>query len=192
MNLMKVALHICCAVCAAGAAERLIQEGHQVLGFFHNPNIFPPEEYLLRLENAQKVAARLNFSLHVGPYQPADWDKLVIGLKNEPEGGQRCPICFKMRLEAAYRFMLETNCEAFASTLSMGSNKSAKLIEELARQIGGDSFLSRDFKKKEGFKRAGELSKLWGLYRQNYCGCRYSLRDRDSRHSNISPPGEPE
>jgi epoxyqueuosine reductase len=178
---MKVALHICCAVCAAGAAERLIQEGHQVVGFYYNPNIYPPEEYRLRLENARIAAAQLAFPLHAGLYQPEEWERLVTGLENEPEGGQRCPLCFKMRLQATYRFMLEAGCQAFASTLSMGSNKSAALIERLAAEIGGEAFLSRDFKKKEGFKRAGELAKQWSLYRQNYCGCRYSLRDRELR-----------
>jgi predicted adenine nucleotide alpha hydrolase (AANH) superfamily ATPase len=181
MGLMKVALHICCAVCAAGAVERLIQEGHQVMGFYYNPNIFPPEEYQLRLENARKVATELGFPLNEGPYQPDDWDKQVSGLENEPEGGLRCPLCFKKRLEKTYQFMLDSGCQAFASTLSMGSNKSAVLIEQIAREIGREAFLSRDFKKKEGFKRAGELSTLWGLYRQNYCGCRYSLRDRELR-----------
>ena len=183
---MKVALHICCAVCAAGAAERLIHEGHQVVGFYFNPNIYPPEEYRLRLENARKAAEQLTFPLHEGPYQPEDWEKIIAGLENEPEGGRRCLPCFKMRLEKTYRFMLDSGCEAFASTLSMGSNKSAALIEQIGREIGGEAFLSRDFKKKEGFKRAGELSRQWGLYRQNYCGCRFSLRDRELR-----PKAEP-
>jgi epoxyqueuosine reductase len=178
---MRVALHICCAICAAGAAERLIQEGHQVVGYFYNPNIYPPEEYRLRLENARKVAHELGFELKEGPYEPEVWDALVKGLENEPEGGQRCPLCFKMRLQKTHQVMLESGCEAFASTLTMGSNKSAVLIEQLAREAGRETFISRDFKKKEGFKRAGELSRQWGLYRQNYCGCRYSLRDRDLR-----------
>jgi epoxyqueuosine reductase len=178
---MKVALHICCAVCAAGSAERLIQEGHQVVGFYYNPNIYPPEEYRLRLENARKVAGKLAFVLNTGTYFPEEWERLIEGLEKEPEGGRRCPLCFRMRLEKTYQFMLESGCEAFASTLSMGSNKSALLIEQIACQIGAERFLSRDFKKKEGFKRAGELSRLWGLYRQNYCGCQYSLRDKDLR-----------
>ena len=72
---LKVALHICCAVCAAGAAERLIQEGHQVYGFFYNPNIYPEEEYRKRLESAQKVALELKFPLQEGPYEPAEWDQ---------------------------------------------------------------------------------------------------------------------
>jgi epoxyqueuosine reductase len=178
---MKVALHICCAVCAAGAAERLQQEGHQVQGFFYNPNIYPEEEYLRRLENAQKVAMELHFPLTAGPYLPDDWSQLTAPLAGEPEGGRRCPVCFRMRLEKTYEFMQESACEIFTSTLTMGSNKPADLIGRLGREVGGGRFLPQDFKKKEGFKRAGELARQWGLYRQHYCGCRYSLRDAAAR-----------
>lgn len=174
---MKVALHICCAVCAAGAAERLMREGHQVLGFFYNPNIHPAAEYRRRLENAHKVAQELEFSLSEGLYVPEDWHQAVSGLEAEPEGGRRCPVCFKMRLEEACRFMQDSGCEAFTTTLTMGSNKSGELIGRLGEEIGGEKFLKRDFKKKEGFKRAGELARQWGLYRQHYCGCIYSLKE---------------
>jgi predicted adenine nucleotide alpha hydrolase (AANH) superfamily ATPase len=171
----KVALHICCAVCAAGAAERLIQEGYVVVGYFYNPNIYPAEEYVKRLENARKVAREIGFTLTEGPYEPDAWQKAIAGLANEPEGGRRCPVCFTYRLEKTYRFMQEIGCEAFATTLTMGRNKSAVLLEQIGRQIGGDRFLSRDFKKKDGFKRASELARQWDLYRQHYCGCQYSL-----------------
>jgi epoxyqueuosine reductase len=183
---MKVALHICCAVCAAGAAERLIQEGHQVCGFFYNPNIYPEEEYRLRLDNARTVARELGFSLAEGPYEPEEWLKAVSGLEKEPEGGKRCPVCFKMRLEKAYRFMEESGCEAFTTTLTMGSNKSAEIIGGLGRNIAGDKFLKYDFKKKEGFKRAGELARKWGLYRQHYCGCLYSLKEAEARQGGMT------
>jgi epoxyqueuosine reductase len=178
---MKVALHICCAVCAAGAAERLLQEGHLVQGFIYNPNIHPVEEYERRLNHARKVARELGFPLSEGPYEPEKWNLEVRSLETEPEGGRRCPVCFKMRLEKAYRFMLESQCDAFATTLTMGSNKSAELIGRIGQEIGGEKFLSRDFKKKEGFKRASELAGKWDLYRQNYCGCIYSLREKEAR-----------
>jgi epoxyqueuosine reductase len=179
--MVKVALHICCAVCAAGAAERLIQEGYQVCGLFYNPNIYPEEEYRRRLESARKVARELGFPLKEGVYEPAEWDQSIVSLEAEPEGGRRCPACFKMRLQKAHQFMLETGCDRLASTLTMGSNKSAELIGRIGAEIAGDKFLSRDFKKKEGFKRASLLARQWEIYRQNYCGCRYSLRDRELR-----------
>ena len=106
--------------------------------------------------------------------------QLVVSLENEPEGGRRCPVCFRMRLERAYQFMQESGCDAFTTTLTMGSNKSGELINRIGQEIGGEKFLSRDFKKKEGFKRAGELARKWDLYRQHYCGCIYSLVTLDN------------
>jgi epoxyqueuosine reductase len=173
---MKVALHICCAVCAAGAGERLIQEGHQVLGYFYNPNIHLVEEYLRRLENARSVARELGFLLTEGPYDPERWLKQVASMESEPEGGRRCQVCFRLRLEATHRFMQENGLDAFATTISMGSNKSAEMINREGESVGGRQFLRYDFKKKEGFKRANQLARQWGIYRQNYCGCVYSIR----------------
>lgn len=180
---MKIALHICCAVCAAGAAERLLQEGHSVYGFFYNPNIHPEEEYRKRLENTLNVAHALDFPLEEGDYRPDEWFKKVAALENEPEGGKRCPVCFRMRLERSHQFMLKSGCDVFTSTLTMGSNKSAELIGRIGEEIGGDRFLEQDFKKKEGFKRASELARKWNIYRQNYCGCSFSLRDREMRRA---------
>jgi epoxyqueuosine reductase len=174
----KVVLHICCAVCAAGAVERLILEGWQVVGYFYNPNIYPAEEYHRRLEAAQKAASELKFPLIEGLYKPEEWFQATAGLENEPEGGRRCPVCFKMRLDKTYRYMIDSGADCFTTTLTMGSNKSAALMERLGREVGGDKFLLRDFKKKDGFKRAGELSRQWEIYRQHYCGCQYSLREK--------------
>jgi epoxyqueuosine reductase len=178
---MKIALHICCAVCAAGAVERLLQEGYTVEGYFYNPNLYPEEEYLRRLENAQIVAGELGFNLTEGPRNYEDWEAAVKDLENEPEGGARCPVCFKYRLTQTYRFMQQSGCEAYNTTLTMGSNKSGLLIGRLGYEIGGKHFLDRDFKKKSGFQRAGDLAKKWGLYRQHYCGCRYSLIETEKR-----------
>ncbi len=181
---MKVALHICCAVCAAGAAERLLEEGFSLEGYFYNPNLYPQEEYLRRLENAQIVAAKLGFSLTEGPRDYQNWHGAVTGLENEPEGGLRCQTCFKFRLERAFLFMQESGCQAFTSTLTMGSNKPALLINRLGHEIGGESYLMRDFKKKAGIQRAGQLAAQWGLYRQHYCGCQYSLNEMEKRIRN--------
>jgi epoxyqueuosine reductase len=180
---MKIALHICCAVCAAGAAERLLGEGHLIEGYFFNPNLYPEEEYIRRLENARIVARELKFRLTEGPRCFGDWEGAVEGLEGEVEGGARCPVCFKYRLERAYRFMLDSGCEMFTTTLTMGSNKSALVMNRLGHEIGEASFLEQDFKKKEGFKRANELAGRWGLYRQHYCGCRYSLKQMENRLS---------
>jgi epoxyqueuosine reductase len=178
---MKIALHICCAVCAAGAVERLQQEGYEVVGYFYNPNIYPVQEYKLRLDSTRRVAEELNIEFVEGLYDTDLWYRAVAGLENEPEGGKRCPVCFKMRMQNTYQFMLESGCDMFATTLTMGSNKSGKLMEQLGAEIDKERYLARDFKKKDGFKRANELARRWGLYRQNYCGCVFSLRESEDR-----------
>jgi len=173
---MKVVLHICCGVCAAGAAETLAGEGHEIIGFFYNPNIHPAEEYQKRLAVTRKIAEKLNFSLEEGPYIPEEWYNLTNALKEEPEGGRRCPVCYRLRLEKTYDYMTACGADAFTTTLTISPHKSAQIINSIGLEIGGQKFLVRDFKKKDGFKRAVQLAKKWELYRQDYCGCIYSMR----------------
>ncbi|MDD5311550.1 MAG: epoxyqueuosine reductase QueH [Dehalococcoidia bacterium] len=173
---MKVILHICCGVCAAGAAEVLLSENHRVTGYFYNPNIYPYAEYQRRLDTAVKVAAQLDFPIEAGQYDSDNWMVDAEPFKNEPEGGQRCLLCYRIRLQNTYNFMLSQNADAFTTTLTIGPSKSAARINEIGQTIGGDKFLPRDFKKKDGFKRAIARSNQWQLYRQNYCGCVYSVR----------------
>ena len=175
---MKVALHICCGVCAAGAVERLASEGHQVYGFFYNPNIHPEEEYFRRLEAARKIAAQLNFPIEVGLYRLEDWFAEIKGLESEPEGGKRCEVCFRHRLKMTHLYMQDSGLDAFTTTLTIGPQKSAAVINRVGQEIGGGLFLVRDFKKQAGFQRASELAKKWGIHRQHYCGCVYSPGER--------------
>jgi len=174
---MKVVLHICCGVCAAGAADVLLNEGHRGTGYFYNPNIYPEEEYRLRLEAAQRTADRLEFELAAGPYDFETWNKATAGMGVEPEGGRRCSICYRLRLEKTLGFMRERGADAFTSTLTISPHKQSAEINRIGQEIAGERFMARDFKKKDGFKRSMELARSWGLYRQNYCGCIYSLRD---------------
>ncbi len=178
---MKVILHVCCGVCAAGVVERLVLEGHEVLGLFYNPNIHPAGEYERRLEVARKVAEELNFPLAVGPYTPEEWLAETSSLENEPEGGQRCEVCFRFRLKRTYLYLKDCGWDAFTTTLTVSPRKVADVINQIGQEIGRDRFLVRDFKKKAGFQRATELAKKWALYRQNYCGCIYSLRESEGR-----------
>lgn len=173
-------MHICCGVCAAGAADVLISEGHQVTGYFYNPNIFPESEYRLRLESAATAAARLGFDLAEGPYEPQAWLLRVEQFKNEPEGGKRCSACYRMRLEKSLQSSLEKGYDAFTSTLTISPHKSAGTINAIGTEIGGGHFIPRDFKKRDGFKKAVEMAKRWELYRQDYCGCLYSIKELSS------------
>lgn len=172
----KVLLHICCGVCAAGAAEQLLSEGFEVTGYFFNPNIYPYEEYQKRLEAARKVAEKLQFSLIEGRYTPGEWMTETESFKNEPEGGKRCKVCFRHRLDDTFNRVQESGNDFFTTTLTIGPRKHADVVNRIGTEIGGDKFLVRDFKKKAGFQRANELSKEWKLHRQNYCGCVFSKK----------------
>jgi epoxyqueuosine reductase len=177
---MNILLHICCGVCAAGAVNTLTDEGHTVTGFFYNPNIYPEEEYFKRLETAHKVARKLNFSLIVLPFEPEEWLSQAEPFKREPEGGKRCSICFRLRLQQTYDYLQKCGVDAFATTLSISPHKSAEVVNQIGREIGGARFLERDFKKKDGFKKTIQLARQWNLYQQNYCGCKYSIRSLPS------------
>jgi predicted adenine nucleotide alpha hydrolase (AANH) superfamily ATPase len=173
---MKIVLHICCGVCAAGAASVLLSETHQVIGYFYNPNIYPLAEYQRRLDAAQRAAKQLGFPIEEGPYDQDAWLGATESYKSEPEGGQRCLLCYRIRLKNTHDFMLEQNADALATTLTVGPRKSALIVNRIGHEISGDKFLPRDFKKKDGFKKAIALAKQWQLYRQNYCGCIYSMK----------------
>ena len=151
-------------------------EGHQVLGFFYNPNIHPFQEYERRLEAAYKVAEELNFTLKAGPYTPEEWFTETNSLENEPEGGRRCEVCFRHRLKKTYLYMIDCGGDAFTTTLTISPHKSASVINQIGQEIGGERFLIRDFKKRDGFKRAIQLAREWQLHQQDYCGCIYSLK----------------
>lgn len=178
---MKVVLHICCGVCAAGAVTALVEEGHQVTGYFYNPNIYPEEEYKLRLQTAREVAEKFSIPLVTAPYDTGRWREQCDEYASEPEGGQRCELCFRLRLDHTCRYMLDNGFDAFTTTLTISPHKSAAVVNRVGLELGGESFLARDFKKKDGFKRAIETAKQWGLYRQDYCGCIYSMMERSKR-----------
>ncbi len=172
---MKVILHICCGVCAAGAAEKLKAEGLEITGFFYNPNIFPEEEYRQRLTVARETSRLLDFPLFEGSYRPENWREKIRGWEDVPEGGKRCEICFRVRLEETFNFMKDQGADAFTSTLTISPHKSAEAIFRIGKAIGGEKFLARDFKKKDGYKRSLKIAREQNLYRQDYCGCVYSL-----------------
>ncbi len=172
---MKVMLHICCGICAGSVAERILREGHQVTGYFFNPNIYPAEEYERRLEVAKTVAESIGFPIFAGEYKSDDWLRATVGLDKEPEGGIRCEVCFRLRIQETFRVMSERGLEGFTTTLTVSPHKPASVVNRIGQEIGGDKFIARDFKKKDGFKRANEIANKLGVYRQHYCGCVYSM-----------------
>ncbi|MDD4955374.1 MAG: epoxyqueuosine reductase QueH [Candidatus Omnitrophica bacterium] len=172
----KVLLHICCGVCAFACIKHLKEEGYCVEGFFYNPNIFPENEYSKR-ENAAKDVCDINsVKFNSGLYEPLKWDSICSAYANEPEGGMRCDLCYKIRLEESFRKTIELGCDLFTTTLSVSPHKKSKIINEIGSAIAASHFMPADFKKNDGFKKTMEFAKAHNVYRQNYCGCSYSLR----------------
>ena len=178
---MRVLLHICCGVCAAAVIERLMCEGYRVTGFFYNPNIHPGDEYDKRLEAARSACGEFGIELVEGLYDREKWFEAIKGKEYEPEGGMRCETCFYIRLKKTYEYHMKKMFDAFTTTLTVSPLKDALLVNRIGYEIGGDRFIPADFKKKGGYTRAMELSREWGLFRQDYCGCIYSLEEKYAR-----------
>ena len=173
---MKVLLHTCCACCSTEVIERL--KGNEIILFFSNSNIFPKEEFEKRFGNAEKISKIYNLRLIKDKYNHSEWLGFIKGLEEEPEGGKRCWKCFEFNLRKTAEKAKKLGFENFTTTLTISPHKNSKKIFEIGNKIGkeyGLNFLEIDFKKKEGFKHSIELSKKYELYRQNYCGCEFSL-----------------
>jgi hypothetical protein len=174
----KVLLHACCGVCFCACSERLLNEGYIVEGFFYNPNIFPFDEYRRRKGAMDSAAKNLKVAIIEGPYCYQDWMDRCSPYADEPEGGRRCEVCIKMRLVETFRIMQEKEFDYFTTTLTVSPHKKSKVVFTIAKEIGESCFLDIDFKKKGGFNRTIALAKKYDIYRQNYCGCVYSQKDR--------------
>lgn len=174
----KLLLHICCGPCSTHVI-RLLQDDYELTGFFYNPNIFPEDEYLRRLVSAQKLSALWHVPLDTGGYEHDRFLAAVRGFESEPEGGRRCEACYRMRLERAADAASDNGCAAVASTLTIGRNKKAAVVNLVGSEVcrpRGLQFLEADWKKQDGFRHSVELSAELGLYRQSYCGCEFSRR----------------
>ncbi|NTW22659.1 VanZ family protein [Candidatus Falkowbacteria bacterium] len=176
----KLLLQVCCIGCGAYVST-LLKKDYRVTLYFYNPNIYPEAEYHKRLAETRKFARQLGLKLLVGKYHHAEWLESVKGHEMEPEKGARCIICYRDRLEAAARLASQLKYRYFASTLTISPHKMAAAISQIGNELSVRyrvKFLDRDFKKQDGFKKSVELSRDLGLYRQDYCGCEFSLRDR--------------
>ncbi|HEY8542254.1 MAG TPA: epoxyqueuosine reductase QueH [Pseudothermotoga sp.] len=176
---MQILLHVCCAPDATTAVERLHEEGYEPILFFFNPNIQPEEEYEKRLEATVKLANLWNLNLIVEKQDKILWEQQIKGLEDLPEGSFRCVKCIEYRLRSTAEYAKKNGFHIFSTTLTTSPKKNSKLILQIGETIAEElkiEYLHKDFKKKNGFLRSVELSKKLGLYRQNYCGCIYSLR----------------
>ena len=179
---MKILLNVCCAPDATHTINALREAGYEPVTFFYNPNIHPRDEYFKRVEDMKKLAAIKNTKDHEDvPYDIVEWFVICKPLANEPERGKRCEVCFRMRMDKTAQKAKETGFEIFATTLTISPHKDTALINRLGKEAAekyGVKYYESDFKKKDGFKKSIALSKEYGLYRQDYCGCSYSLLGR--------------
>lgn len=184
-------LHICCGPCATGVINAL-SNSYSVTGYFYNPNVWPLREYIKRLESAKKVGESMDIEIIPGPYEDAIFELQVKDLADEKEGGKRCLICYRLRLEKTAIFAREKGMDIFATTLSISPHKNANAINSIGREVAqeyGINFYEGDFKKNNGFTKSLKLSKQLGLYRQKYCGCRYSEKSA-RRTGQTQMPGQ--
>lgn len=182
----SLVLHVCCAPCATEALQSL-QERYRLTLFFSNSNIDPPEEYARRLEAARILARQWSLPLIEDSYDHEAWRRYVRGLEDEPERGIRCAVCFEFNLMRTACYQATHGLDGFTTTLCASPHKNASLIAMIGRRLG--PFVAVDFKKQreEGFQRRGDRSRRYGLYRQTYCGCEFSLTSR--RRTNLRDEG---
>jgi predicted adenine nucleotide alpha hydrolase (AANH) superfamily ATPase len=173
-----ILLHVCCGPCATHPIQAL-SRSFAITGFFFNPNIFPVNEYNLRLNEVEKYFTKMKLPLIIPAQEQTAWHQLTKSYSEESEGGLRCDECFRFRLNTTARYAKENGFPVFTTTLTVGPNKPARIIfpiAEAASRISDVAFLPYDFKKKNGFKVSTQLSRDEQMYRQNYCGCEYSIR----------------
>ena len=182
----RLLLHSCCAPCSSICLSILSNYFH-VTVFYYNPNMDTEEEYEKR-KNEQKRFIKEYPAKYKIDFLDCDYDNetflsRVKGLESEPERGARCPVCFRLRLEKTASKAKELNYDYFATTLTLSPLKNTKQINEIGLVVGkeiGIPYLVSDFKKNDGYKKSIEFSKEYNLYRQNYCGCKFSKDIKES------------
>lgn len=180
MNDKSLLLHACCAPCVSYVYE-LFAGTHEVTVFFYNPNIAPRPEYDSRLAELQRFAATRGFPLVTGGHDAREWTLRVKQYRFLGERSRRCRECIRMRLEESFSKAAETGIAAVATSLSVSPHKDAAMINGIGKELEarwGVRFIEGDFKKSDGYRKSVELSRVYGFYRQNYCGCVYSKLER--------------
>lgn len=181
----KLLLQACCAPCSSYVLE-LLSNYFQITILYYNPNIYPFSEYEKRLGEVRKLIKLINgknpINIMEVDYDSASFDSISKGLENEKEGGIRCHKCYYLRMEKTAKLAKEYNYDFFTTTLSISPYKNAQVLNRIGEVLEEKyhvRYLYADFKKKEGYKRSIELSKQFNLYRQEYCGCKYSIPKKE-------------
>ena len=176
----KMLLHSCCAPCSSYVLQ-VLSDFFDITVFYYNPNISPIEEYELRKEEQKRLIKSLNFKNRVDfldcAYENYEFENISKGLESEPERGKRCFKCYELRLRKTAEMAKNLNYEFFTTTLTVSPYKNAEWINQIGENLSKKydvNYLVTDFKKNDGYKKSIELSKKYNLYRQNFCGCKFS------------------
>ena len=183
MAKIRLLLHICCAPDATVPWPELLSEGYETVGYFYGGNIHPQEEYEKRAGAVTTLAEVTQAPAVLPAYEPEAWLDATRELAGEPERGRRCALCFRLQLAAAASYAAENGFTHLSTTLTISPHKDAALINKIGAEAAaahGLVWLARVWRKQDGFKRSVAESSRLGLYRQNYCGCIYSLRSREA------------
>ena len=179
LNKPRLLLHACCGPCTSGVFNQLYPYFNITI-IYYNPNTYPYDEYILRYKQLEILKNYMDFELIFMDYNDEEFYSKVKGLEEEIEGGKRCEVCYKLRLEKTAQVAKEKGFDYFTSTLSVSPYKNADKLNKIGQElenIYNIKYIYSDFKKNEGYKNSIKNSKEYGLYRQDYCGCEYSLRD---------------
>lgn len=189
----RVLLHSCCGPCSSSVLE-LLTKHFDVTLLWYNPNLYPQAEFERRLRTQLELIEKMGLADSVAvmaeSWKHEDYLKRAAGLENEPEGGARCTECFRLRLVECARLAGQYGFDYFCTTLTVSRHKDAERINALGEEIGrafGVAWLPSDFKKRSGENRSQELAEQYGLYRQLYCGCEFSLRRREAEPDDAPP-----
>ena len=183
MSKKKILLHSCCAPCSTAVIERLNDE-YEITILYYNPNIYPEEEYFKRKNEEIRYIQILKENGIFIDFLDCDYEsemfyETVKGLEGEREGGARCAVCFKLRLEKTAILANKMGFDIFGTTLTVSPHKNSELINAIGKALSEKhkiEYLESNFKKQNGYKRSVEISKENGIYRQNYCGCEFALK----------------
>ncbi len=175
----KILIHACCGVCFSYPLVLLKEMGFEPVVYFYNPNIYPEYEFERRYLELEKYCVANGVELIKEEYNHKEFKDVSYGLESAPERGERCKKCFYLRLFMTFKKARELGINKITTTLSVSPHKSSKDIFEIGRLVVLNSnieFLEFDFKKKDGFKKTSKIAYDFGMYRQNYCGCEFSIR----------------
>ncbi len=182
----KLLLHSCCGPCSTQVID-VLRKDYEITVLYYNPNIQPEEEYNLRLSEQKRFCKEVGITVIDLPYNTVEFLNKVKGHEKDREGGERCSLCFALRLEKTAEYAKMHGYDLFATTLSVSPHKNTVIINSVGQTASEKyqiDFFSGNFKKQDGYKKSIEFAKQYNLYRQNYCGCAFSKIEREKVRGN--------